>query len=469
MALVPNLRVILDGDAARVYRQGEHVKGRVILVLEEEEQIKTLKVNFVGSCATKTTRPFYMSGNDADACQSRREYEERLNLFNVEQVLVLGSTLPSRKYTWDFDFTFPILTKPQCSRWTYGSKYLKDPHPLPPSFHICTTTPHGHAMVSYRVQAKLVRGGSNCAKRVTQMITYHPSPPNASIEPKVTSRVLYAQTWKPIKDTRTAVDRVITKVSRRYSTPTTFPQIVPTLHYVEKIAPGQKIPLLLSLANARDAFGMRKNDQPQCVLDSLVVTITTHTTSMCGQPFTQPEDIVVKQVTCISKQDINQPLSFSIPTKLTTNFRLVDDAECVPSFKTYTITRQYSMSVVVGIKFQDQKFTIRSTTQLEILPRVPREMSMRGRGGEQTEEGDVDPLPLYRERDMDMIMELAPDYETLYSLTPTSSVSPSYDLTLRDEGRDGFVSGTSTPESEIEQPVFRLIRTLDDRDTLEVG
>jgi len=111
------------------------------------------------------------------------------------------------------------------------------------------------------------------------------------------------------------------------------------------------------------------------------------------------------------------------------------------------------MTVVVGIKFQEQQFTIKSTTQLEILPMIPREMMLRGTENEE----DFDPLPLYKEREMSMDMEEAPDYETLYSLTPTSSTSTSsssYDLGLVDEGNDGILTMVSTPDSERERPIF---------------
>jgi hypothetical protein len=452
MVLVPNLRVMVDGDANHVYRQGERVKGRVILVLEEEQEIKALKLNFAGACITKTSRPRYVAGNDPDGYESRQNYEKQLYLFNTEEILASGSILASKKHTWNFDFAFPDSTEPQLSRWTSGSKFLKDPHQLPPSFYLNTDTPGGQAMISYHVQAKLIRAGAAGTKRVTEVLAYHPSPSNMLLEPKVRSRVLNAQTWKPVKDTRAAIDRVFTKISRP-STLDRPPQIVPILHYVEKIAPGQHIPLLLSLTNARDTFGIRNSDQPQYTLDSLVVTISTYTTSLCGQPLTQLEDVVAKHMTCISKQDINQRLSFSLPTKLTTNFCLVDDAECVPSFKTYTITRRYTMTVVIGIKFQGQNFTIKSTTQLEILPRIPREMI---RGVEENEE-EFDPLPLYKEREMSMDMEKAPDYESLYALMPTSSASTStthYDLTFREEGSDAHLSQLSTPEFERDRPIF---------------
>ncbi|KAF2706782.1 hypothetical protein K504DRAFT_437688 [Pleomassaria siparia CBS 279.74] len=445
MALGPTLRVMIDGDAARVYRQGDQVKGRVILALEEEEDIKMLKVNFMGTCITRTTRPLYVAGNDADASQSRRGYEERLELFDIVQILASRCTLASKKHIWNFDFKFPDLTQSRCSRWTYGSKYMKGPHPLPPSFHLCNNNLGGKAIVSYHIQAKLVRTGTKDINKVTQILAYHPSPMSA-FEPKVTSRVLYAQTWKPVKKDRTIINRILTKVAGRVSTANAFPRIVPTLYYVEKIETGQHMPLHLSLANARDEFGVRNDNQPQCTLDSLSITISTFTTSMCGQPLTQPEDVTVKHVTCISRHDINQLVPFSRPTKLTTNFRLVDDVECVPTFRTCftllldTITRRYSMTVVVGIKFQDQKFTIKSTTALEILPRIPREMMMTMGGIEENEEGDVDPLPLYVEREADVSFEPAPNYEMLYSSIPTSSSSMSTCLegmNPRRERRDG--------------------------------
>jgi len=450
MAPEPSLRVLVDGDT-RVYRQGEQIKGRVILVLEEEEEIKNLKVEFTGLCITRTTRPFHVSGTDAD-CQFKRNFEERVKLFNIEQALVVEDVLPSNKYTWNFDFTFPGLTEPQQTRRKSSSKYQKDRHPLPSSFHIHTAPAGGQAMISYQVEAKLVRGGMKGMKKASQLLPYSPSSPPTSFEPRVTSRILYAQTWKPVKDTRTVIDRVFTKVSRRSPMIAVSPQIVPTLYYAEKVAPGQRIPLLLSLANVRDAFNISTGGAPQCTLDSLTVTISTYTTSICRKSLTQPEDVVSKHVTCISRQDINQPLSFSAPTPLTSNFRLVDDAECVPTFKTYTITRRYTMTIVVGIKYEDQKFDIKTTTPLEILPRISWEMLMRIRG-EEAEEGEIDPLPLYVERDVDMTVESAPSYETLYTLTPTSSASSSYDL-ISGERDEGLESGTLTPRSELERLVF---------------
>lgn len=448
MALGPNLRVIVDGDTSRVYRRGDQVKGRVILILENEEQIKGLRLSFVGACTTKTTRPFYVSNNDANACQSRREYKEYIQLFHSERHLVPECTFAANKYSWSFDFTFPARTECQYSRWAHGSKYHKEPHPLPPSFQTYTNSPGGLATVFYYLQAKLTLSGSRGTKKVTQMLGYLPSPRDTALEPKITSRVLYAQTWKPAKDSKTAIDKIFTKASRKSLGSMNIPRIVPALHFPEKVAPGQQIPLLLSLSRASNG------EHPECVLDSLNVSISTYTTLICGQPMTQPEDEVSKHVTCISKHDLNTALSFSTPNPLTTNLRLVDDAECVPTFKTYTITRRYTLSIVVGIKAQDEKFTIRSITPLEILPRIPPSEPTGAINGEDEE---IDPLPLYMPREPSK--EFAPDYDSLYSLSPTPSTSRS--LALEGTRSSSFNSGVSTPstapstpESELNQPEF---------------
>ncbi|ORY13755.1 hypothetical protein BCR34DRAFT_480610 [Clohesyomyces aquaticus] len=448
----PSVRIIVDGDPSRLYRQGEIVRGRVILVAEEQEQVKSLKLNFLGTCISKTTRPFYVSGNDRDANSlTRREYREKTNLFNIERTVLLGYTLGPKKYSWGFEFKFPECTETRHSRWAgRGSRYSRESHALPPSFHLHTDSPGGEAIVSYYIQAKLIRRGMREMKRATQVLAYHPSLRCASYAPRITPRVLYNQTWKPVKDTRTAMDKVLNKVSRKPTTRASTPRIVPTLYYPERISPGQNLPLSLSISNSRQG----NDDQVQCHLDSLTVIISTYTTSMCGNLFSQPEDNVTKHVTCISKHDLNQPLPFDTLAKLTTNFRLVDDAECVPTFNTYTISRHYTMTIAVGLQYQNQKFTVKATTPLEILPRIPR-ADITGQISDHHDEVPIEPLPLYEATEG--CGESAPDYDTVYSLTPTSSRPYSF----ADIGGYGTplstsasTSGVATSISELERPTY---------------
>ncbi|KAH7414067.1 hypothetical protein DE146DRAFT_16035 [Phaeosphaeria sp. MPI-PUGE-AT-0046c] len=454
---VPVIRVILDGDSSKLYRKGDKVTGRVVVVVEEEAHIHSLKVVFAGNCITKTTRPCHVSGSTETS--SRRDFEEKIRLFNQEQEILPESRLRPKKYTWTFGFAFPENTEARFSRVTHGANYLKEPHALPPTFSLKTNAPGGAAQVSYFVQARLTLGGSREIKRCRVVLPYHPTTNlDTSRNAPCTSAVLYAQTWKPKRDSKNdqeAGKKVFGKVSRRVRS-NSSPRIIPSLLYPEKVAPGQNIPISLGLRNSKDASNQA---QGECVIDSLSITISTYSTSMCGHSLTQPEDVVAKHVTCIAKPDMNKPIAFGAPVSLTSNFRLVDNAECVPTFKTYTITRRYTLDISIAVKYKNQHFTVRSTTPLEILPRVPRDLAPPV-----PDEGeDIDPLPLYAPREPSK--EFAPDYESIFALSrtlsegsslalaPTYSRSSSYMSNVSGSSSVGS-SAASTPTSEIEEPVF---------------
>ncbi|KAF3040935.1 hypothetical protein E8E12_007721 [Didymella heteroderae] len=437
---VPTLRILIDGDSDKIYRRGDKVTGRVAFVAEEQEHIESFKLIFAGSCVTKTTRLF-------NQFHARKEFEERIRFFNYEREVVPRSTLSPNKYSWAFEFTFPETTQQSYKRLTRGAHYLREPHPLPPSFQLKTSVPGGAAQISYFLQARLVLGGSKGTRKVKQMLQYRPtSRENLPREPNLTTGVLYGQTWKPYRsdDGRSTVDKVLRRSSNKP------PSIVPTIFYPEKIAPGQHIPLSISLLNTRD----RTNEaQAECTIDSLAVTISTYSTTMCGHTLTQPEDVVSKHVNCIAKTNMNKSIPFNKTRHLTTNFRLVNDAECVPTFKTYTITRRYMMGLTVGIKFEDQHFTVRHSAPLEILPRPPRSLS-----APPVEDGEeAEPLPMYTPREPSR--EFAPDYESIYALSRMSSTSGSLARWTSTSssvasGPSTPVTEPSTPASEADEPVY---------------
>lgn len=434
----PTLRVLIDGDSDKVYRRGDKVTGRVAFIAEEQEQIESFKLIFAGSCVTKTTRPF----NDSYA---RKDFEERIRFFSYEREVVPRSTLSANKYSWAFAFTFPETTQQSYKRLTRGAHYLREPHPLPPSFQLKTSVPGGAAQISYFVQARLALGGSKGTRKVKQLLMYRPtSRETLPREPNLTTGVLYNQTWKPYNSqSRSTVDKVL-RISSYKS-----PSIVPTIYYPEKIIPGQHIPLSISLLNTRD----RLNEaHAKYIIESLSVTISTYSTSMCGHSLTQPEDVVSKHVNCIARTNMNKVVAFGKTMALTSNFRLVNDAECVPTFKTYTITRRYMLGMTVGIKFEDQVFTVRHSASLEILPRAPRSTTPVSFEGD-----EVEPLPVYTPREPSR--EFAPDYESIYAISRTSSTLGS--LASWTTTGSSIASNSSTlatepssPVSEFDEPIY---------------
>lgn len=151
---------------------------------------------------------------------------------------------------------------------------------------------------------------------------------------------------------------------------------------------------------------------------------------------------------------------FNKTVALTSNsFRLLDDAECVPSFKTYTVTRRYTLGVTVGIQYNDQEFVVRSTTPLEILPRVRRDAPALT---QTDEEEDAEPLPVYSPREPER--EFAPDYEEIFntlSRIPSSGESvlsrvESSSSSLFSRG-SGVSTVASTPGVEVEQMRFERV------------
>jgi hypothetical protein len=454
MAL-PIIRVMVDGDSSKVYRKGDAVTGRVILVVEEAVKISSLRMVFAGNCVTKTSRPFHVNGGDNSPL--RREYEEKIRLFDQEKQILPESTLSPKKYTWAFEFTFPESTDPRFARITRGANYSKDPHPLPPTFQLKTNAPCGAAQISYFVQARLTFGGSRGLKRCRVVLPYHPTPQiDLSREAKCTSAVLYGQSWKPREasdDTSRSVNRVLSKVARRARTPST-PRIIPSIIYPETVAPGQHIPISLILRNTKDASNTAL---ASCTIDSLSITISTYSTSLCGHSITHPEDIVSKHVTCIARTAMNKPIPFNAQTALTSNFRLVNDVECVPTFKSYTITRRYTLSVSIGVKFNDEHFVVKSTTPLEIVPRVPRSALPPP-----DESEEVEALPMYTPREPSK--EFAPDYEVVCGLERWESGSGSDLRPVVSRGSSyasdasGGSTGASTPGSEIEELNFGVGR-----------
>ncbi|KAF2856350.1 hypothetical protein T440DRAFT_384364 [Plenodomus tracheiphilus IPT5] len=436
----PALRVIVDGENDKVYRKGDKITGRVILLVEEERPIESLKLVFAGSSITRTTRPLLVNGNTNNDT-GRHDYEEKTRLFNREKEFVSNLVLEPKKHSWPFEFTFPELTEQRFKRLTHGANYLREPHALPPSFHLKTNVPGGTAQISYFLQARLVMSGSKDTKGCKHLLRYHPRPHvDVPREAKVISAVLYGQQWKPRKE----VDEPKAPVSKGLSLRSSgkSPRIVPCFSHPESIAPGQHIPLSISLRNARDPTNEARGG---CTLDSLSVTISTFSTVMCGHVLTQPEDIVSKHVTCITRTAMNKSLPFNGTKALTTNFRLIDDNECVPTFKTYNITRRYTLSVSIGIKYGSQHFTVRSSTPLEILPRIPRELPL--------EDGDeIEPLPLYTPREPSK--EFAPDYESIYALSPTTSILSSTSNSLSPVGSrsSSLYSGGSSPSTVVSTP-----------------
>lgn len=328
--------------------------GRVVFVAEKQEQVKSLKLNFTGACITKTTRPFYVGENENYAVSSsRRGYKEKVPLFNLERVLMTGCTAAANKYSWSFEFQFPENTQIRCSRWGHRSHYNRDIHPLPPSFYTYTNEPGGEATIKYSVQVKLIRGGLKANKRASYTLPFSNPSRRHLHEPRTTSHILTTQTsssatTSPSKPTLTQkLSHLFTRNSPAKPPGTHF---VPTLHTPSAVAPGEIIPISLSLQP--DHHHRPPNPSvptpatEPCTLTTLTITLSTHTHSTTGRLLSHPQDTLTQHNTCVSRHSLATPLPLdhpSSPVPLVRAFRLLDTRACVPSFATYTVARAYTL------------------------------------------------------------------------------------------------------------------------------
>lgn len=344
----------------------------------------------MGVCITTITGATYTAYN-ADKSRQNETFQDRTQLFRFEHDLLPVYRSSPNKGTCDFEFKFPESTRPGSPRWQQGSLYQDPSHPLPPSFH--TKSPEGSCIIAYFLQATLERSGSRGPLVKYEYLPYQPTSEEIPGESSLYSRVLRAHTRSPSSENKKTVDKVFARLS---SLSSNAARIVPTFYYPTKISPGQDIPLFLSV----ELNGL--HDSSQCILDSVTVTISTYTTISCGPPDSKLERSTVKHVTCLSKANMATPMPFGKKVPLTNSFRLVDNAECIPSFDLRNVTRRYELLVTIGLKHGGHNLFMASTTAVEILPRQMRGSMTSGTGYEEIEEellpaySPIDPAVFHR-------------------------------------------------------------------------
>jgi len=138
------------------YLAGDVVKGNVVLHSENDEAIGRVAITFFGLAKTK----IYVreeSGN--------KNYHSLCILFSYTKDLYIGKyTFKRGRYSWPFEFEFPMQTVPCSENNKFGSTdgpwpEANVPHPLPPTFTTAITGYMSSAdcTVEYKLEAKLTR------------------------------------------------------------------------------------------------------------------------------------------------------------------------------------------------------------------------------------------------------------------------------------------------------------------------
>jgi hypothetical protein len=146
----PTLRIEV-ANPRLAYTAGDMIRGKVVLVVPNDQNIGIVAINFIGRGKTKLNRS---NGNN------RRIYRGRAPLFNYRQTLYRGHyTVKANTYSWDFVFQFPTHTDPSCVEDSFGPNGVwlgtGSVHPLPPSFKYYDNHSRNQGMVEYKLEAEM--------------------------------------------------------------------------------------------------------------------------------------------------------------------------------------------------------------------------------------------------------------------------------------------------------------------------
>ena len=147
----------IELDAPKTsYLAGDVVKGDVVLDSAEDEAVGKVVIMFFGRAKTK----IYVRERDRS-----KHYNSDCTLFSYAKGLYIGKyTLKRGRYSWPFEFKFPMQTIPSGENSKFDSAggswpIPHIPHPLPPTFTKSITGYMSSAdcTVEYKLEAKLTR------------------------------------------------------------------------------------------------------------------------------------------------------------------------------------------------------------------------------------------------------------------------------------------------------------------------
>lgn len=151
----PTLKIDISSPQP-AYTAGDIIRGKVVLIVPNDQSIGIVAIGFIGRGKTKLNRS---NGNN------RRIYRGRAPLFAYKQVLYQGHyTVKASTYSWDFQFQFPTHTDPSCveDRFSQDGIWLGTGtiHLLPPSFKYYDNHSRNQGMVEYKLEAEMEKAKS---------------------------------------------------------------------------------------------------------------------------------------------------------------------------------------------------------------------------------------------------------------------------------------------------------------------
>jgi hypothetical protein len=365
----PSIKIFLDGRPNRIYFPGEKVSGKVVLTTRVQEEIKYIKVRFLGTSFTTMTRVLPGTAEDSEA-DNTKTWSESKPLFGYDRALVTKPfTLAANQYSWDFEFKFPSEADREYQT-AVGRHFTKDPHKLPPSFDSITEG-RGGGSVSYTIDVKIARSGINRTDVKVSEILRFQREPIAYLPPRILPRFIPVQASRVKRSTgnsEPSSPNFVTSLGQKLDWRGPVARFSPMIYSPEAISPGQKIPIALSVRPIQRKATDVKIDG--LVMTGLQIDLTTHTAIVCGGLLSRPQDTISQSVLCINRQNCNVPIPVDqTRVPIVSDFRLVDNNQALPTFKSYIISRFYVMTIRIALRWKSTTWNITSHSELEVLPK----------------------------------------------------------------------------------------------------
>lgn len=376
-----SLRFTLD-EAKQSYHPGDRVSGRVLLDATEDIDVTHILVAFLGRTKTRAYRP---SGGD------RQVHRGRVTLFEERQTVFNGHyTLRKQIYEWPFSFVFPT----DCRNWRgdhfqEANRPIFDVNPaqkLPPTFDdnhdswswLCNSYIQYELVATVEKPSGKLFHSSNLEH--TYPITLLPCPttstPTPNFHTEYRTYSVQSMHLSPSIGPRplTLKERMSAAVHHS-KLPTEVFTI--NVHFPTHGIPGTSLPITLSMTHdlERSTHG---GEIPMIYLKKYELSLISHTYIRCvpapfSIEFNDPSnDWTVNLATYTpgkEEKNLHVPIPEALDLRTLDPNRLTLSSSIKPSFRTFNISRSYSLRLKLEIECVTEKLHADFVVpQLQILP-----------------------------------------------------------------------------------------------------
>ena len=362
-----SLSFILD-EAKQFYHPGDRVSGKLLLDAKEDIDVTSILVAFLGRTKTRAYRP---SGGD------RQIHRGRVTLFEQQQTVFNGRyTLRKQVYEWLFSFVFPT----DCRSWK-GDQFQETNRPdfdinpaqeLPPTFNdnhdswswLCNSYIQYELVATVEKPSGKLFHSSNLER--TYPIILLPYPPTSTLTPKFhtqcrTHSVQSMHLSPSIGSRPLTIKERMSAAVHHSKLPTEVFQI--NAHFPTHGVPGTSLPITLDITHdlERSTHG---GELPIIYLKTYELSLISHTYIRCvpapfSIEFNDPSNDWTVTLTTYTPRKEDKDLHVPIPETL--DLRTLDPNRLTlspfikPSFRTFNISRSYSLKLKLEIECVGEK------------------------------------------------------------------------------------------------------------------